>query len=101
MTTEDCIVLPDELNTVISWFNPSELQFSIDKCQSMKFNISRFIISYTCVINGSPKTKTSCKQDLDVRFNIDLVFIISVYIQENSSFQPRSKLLIVLLFGLY
>lgn len=68
----NCITLPNELNTIVSWFNAIRLQFNNEQFQSITFTRSCITNSHSYTMNGPSVTKTSCKKCLGVLFNVNL-----------------------------
>lgn len=70
----DCLLLQEELTTLVDWFESIGLYMNVTKCQSMSFTRSRTSINHTYSIKNIHLSSASLKKDLGIVFSSDLNF---------------------------
>ncbi|KAI5732269.1 hypothetical protein M8J77_024088 [Diaphorina citri] len=77
-TENDCILLQQDLNSVVNWLEQNKLTLHKDKCESMSFSNSRTPIRFTYKINTHELTTLDVKKDLGVTFEKDFKFNVHI-----------------------
>lgn len=73
-SSNDCLVLQTNINTIVSWCNKNNLHLNISKCKVMTLTKKLVPIVFPYTINDEPVMRCSITKDLGIYFDCELSF---------------------------